>query len=430
MRAFLLIGFVCICFSAIAAEAPTTDHLRQQAQECRALLKTNLAAFYFNSIDDKNGGFKENLDANGHFTLSGEKFLTLQARQVWFFSALALENLEPERSLDAAKQGFNFIHEKMRDEKLAGYFSKVTDDGHPKDPRKHAYLNGFALYSFAMYYRASHDENALNAAKDLFETFENYFHDEIHGGYIEFFNPDWTEVREPGEGGYVGALGQKTYNTHLHIMEAMAELYRNWQDPRVLRRLQELLVINTETVLYPRANNNVDAYQRDWTVVNTPQNLRASYGHDVECIWLVMDAAKTAGQPASIYRSWSEKLADTCLKFGLDREHGGFYESGSLNEKANQLRKTWWVQNEAMVGMLDLYQRTGKEEYYDAFASTFDFCKKFQIAKEGGWWAERNADGSPSRNKARSNMWQGAYHAGRSLIECAHRLDDLAAKMK
>ena len=411
--------------------SPMKEVYREQAVKCREVLKTSLVDFYLpNCVDAKNGGYMENLDPQGKFTRTGEKFLTLQARDVWFFSALALEGIERERSLAAAKQGFHFIRDKMRDKKLGGYYSKVTDEGAPKDPRKHAYLNSFALYSFAMYYRASHDRDALKAAKELFDTFENHFHDAKHGGYIEFFNPDWTEVTDGNGGGYVGAIGVKTYNTHLHLMEAMAELYRSDKDPRVLQRLNELIDINISAVLYPTAPANVDAYHRDWTVVKNPTNLRASYGHDIECIWLVIDAAKIAGRSPSLYRSWAEKLGGNVMKFGYDQEHAGLFESGPLNEAADNKRKTWWVQTESLVGFLELYELTGDQKYYQAFWKTFDFCAKYHVAKEGGWWATRNPDGSPAPDKTRSNMWQGPYHAGRSMIECAHRLDALAAAQK
>jgi cellobiose epimerase len=416
---------------AIAAEPPSADQFRAQAAQCREILKTSLVDFYLpNCLDDKNGGYLENLGANGKFTLKGEKFLTLQARHVWFFSALALENIERPRSLAAAKHGFKFIRDKMRDKRLGGYYSKVTDEGGPKDQRKHAYLNAFTLYSFAMYYRASHDSEALQAAKDLFRDLETHSHDAKHGGYIEFFNPDWTEVTDTQGGGYVGAIGVKTYNTHLHLMEAMAELYRSWKNPKVLERLDELIDININTVLYPTAPANVDAFRRDWTVVNEPNNLRASYGHDIECLWLVIDAAKVAGRSPSLYRTWAEKLAGNVMKFGYDREHGGLYEYGPLDEPATNKRKTWWVQAEALVGFLELYQLTGKAEYYEAFSKTLDFCAKSHVAKEGGWWATRNPDGSQAPDKTRTSMWQGAYHAGRAMIESSHRLELLTRPAK
>jgi mannose/cellobiose epimerase-like protein (N-acyl-D-glucosamine 2-epimerase family) len=63
--------------------------MREQAAQSRELLKTSLVDSYLPScVDEKNGRYMENLDAQGKFTLTGEKFLTLQGRHVWFFSTV------------------------------------------------------------------------------------------------------------------------------------------------------------------------------------------------------------------------------------------------------------------------------------------------------------------------------------------------------
>jgi cellobiose epimerase len=235
-------------------------------------------------------------------------------------------------------------------------------------------------------------------------------------------------VTEKEASGYVGAIGHKTYNTHLHVMEALAELYRVWPDAKVKDALAETILINTSTVLHPDVNANVDAWSRDWKMIMEPRNLRASYGHDVECVWLVMDAAKTAGMNKGVLLPWAESLAANSIKYGYDQEHGGFYQGGDLDKSADDKRKTWWIQAEALPGMLELYRLTGKRQYYDIFAKTLEFCQKYQVAKEGSWWATRAEDGSATNDKQRSSPWQGAYHVGRSMIVCAEWLDELAGK--
>ncbi|MGN6385982.1 MAG: AGE family epimerase/isomerase [Verrucomicrobiota bacterium] len=405
---------------------PSAGEFRGQAERCRRILKESLIQFYLPScVDQENGGYKESLK-NNQFVLTGEKFLTLQARQLWFFSTLAIEGYNREESLQAAKKGYAFIQEKMRDPENGGYYSKVTDDGKPKDTRKHVYLNSFVIYGLVAYSRAAHDPEALESAKKLFKTLDAHCHDGEFGGYREFFYADWREVTDAKEQGFVGAIGVKTYNTHLHLLESFAELYRAWPDELLRKRLEELRMINISTVHFPTVNNNVDAYQRDWTVVREPSNLKASYGHDIECIWLVMDASRTMDSSPRLLHGWAEGLAGNVMKFGYDEQHGGFYESGPLGEPASVKRKTWWVQAEALLGTLELYRLTGDASYYSAFAKTLDFCEQNQVAREGGWWATRNADGSAATDLTRSGPWQGAYHAGRALILASHWLDEMA----
>jgi len=161
-------------------------------------------------------------------------------------------------------------------------------------------------------------------------------------------------------------------------------------------------------------------------MVDSPQNLRASYGHDVECAWLTMDAARTLKLSPDMLRGWAESLVGYSLKHGYDREHGGFFYTGPLGKPAEDTRKEWWVEAEALVSMLEMYKLTGKREYYDVFCQTLDFVEKHQVASEGSWWASRKADGSPLSSQ-RSSPWQGAYHSGRSMILCEKLLRELAA---
>src|SRR5438105_4784067 len=422
----LLLGLVLPAARLRAAEGPPgRQALLEQARRCRQMLKSSLVDFYLPAcVDRVNGGYLESLKG-GKFAPTGEKFLTLQGRQLWFFSTLAREGIEEKEALAAARAGFDFLEGRMRDRQHGGYFAKVSDAGQPTDRRKHVYLNAFALYGLVAYHRASHDAQALAAAQDLFRVLEEKTHDGRHGGYVEFFYEDWRPITDAKEPGYVGAIGTKTYNTHLHVLEALAELYRVWPDPLVRQRLAELVVINTNTVHHPDFNCNIDGWQPDWRMVQAPGNLRASYGHDVECAWLTLDAARVLGQSPRLLRGWAEALCSYSLKFGYDREHGGFYYTGPLGRPAEDTRKEWWVQAEALVSMLEMYRLTGKQEYYDVFCQTLDFVEKHQVAREGSWWATLTADGVPKGNQ-RSSPWQGAYHNGRSMLWSAKLLEELA----
>ena len=409
---------------------PAAAHLRAQAERCRTLLKSSLVDFYLPAaVDRANGGFLENLDAQGRFDPTGEKFLVMQGRQLWFFSRLAEAGIEREAALAAARGGFRFLQDKMRDAGQGGYFAKVTAAGEPVDVRKHAYLHSFALYGLVAYHRASRDPAALIAARELFGVMEKRMHDGANGGYHEFFHRDWRRVADPNEKGYVGAINTKTYNTHLHLLESFAELYRVWPDPELRLRLLELLAINTNTVKHPDFNHNVDGWTPDWKVIATPRNLRASYGHDVECAWLVLDAARTVSLPLAPYRNWAEALVGASVRLGYDREHGGFFYGGALGQPADDKKKEWWVQAEALVSMLEMHRLTGDATCLKRFDETLAFIERHHIAPEGGWYATRNADGTPLRNN-RSTLWQGAYHGGRALMLSAKLLEEIAGGVR
>jgi cellobiose epimerase len=368
-------------------------------------------------VDVENGGYHQELDQNGKFK-AGEKFLTLQSRQLWFFSTLAAAGIQREPSLDAAKKGYDFIRKHFYDSARGGYYSKVSSEGKTVDDRKHAYLNSFALYALVEYYRATHDKEVLKQAMELFQALEEHAHDTKHLGYEEFFTSDWKLVTDPKESGYVGAIGVKTYNTHLHLMEAFTSLYRETHDELVGKRLAELIDINMKTVKHPEYPCNIDAWLPDWTIVNTPQNLRASYGHDIECAWLVIDAVEALGRDTRSVSDWSTAICKYSIEHGYDTKHHGFFYSGPLGKMADDRKKEWWPQSEALVAMLTMEKLTGDKKYRQLFDETLDFVEKYQVAPNGSWWATLQEDGSPSSNRSRTSMWQGAYHNGRSMLLC------------
>ena len=420
MSRCLALMTIIVSFTQCLAEETSLDS--ELADRCRQELE-KLTSFYLRSVDTEHGGFLEELSQDGEFT-GEEKFLTLQAREVWFFSRVARENVRKNETLAAAKSGVEFLTKHFRDPERGGYFAKTTRDGKPTDRRKHVYPNAFVIYAFVEYYRATGDEAALVKAKELFQVLEKRCYDREFGGYQEFFYEDWRLITDPKEAGYVGAINTKTYNSHLHLLEAFSQLYRETKDPFVGKRLAELIDINTERVKHPGRPFNIDGWNRDWSPIETERNLRASYGHDVECAWLVLDAAEALGRNPSTLRSWAESIVSYSIKYGYDHRYGGFFYTGPVDKLSDDRKKVWWTQNEAMIAMLVLHRMTGNARYQKAFEGTVNFVLQHQVEDDGSWWNTVNQDGSIVDNPSRTSMWQGAYHNGRSLLICEKLLRD------
>jgi mannobiose 2-epimerase len=411
--------------SAQGSAQETKNDQAVTADQCRALLEESIIDFYHpNCIDLENFGFLESLDDEGNFT-SGDKFLALQARQIWFFSHLAVNNVRRQNSSAAAEQGYSFLNRHFRDSKSGGYILITAGDGAAKDDRKHVYPMSFVIYSLVELHRITDNQQPLDDALKLFHELETNCYDKENGGYQELFTNDWQLIDDPEQWGVVSTAGIKTYNSHLHLMEAFTELYRETKHELVGRRLEELISINTTTVRHPKFGCNVDGWTPDWKMLETEKNLRASYGHDLECIWLVLEANDALGRSPTLFKSWAIELCEQSIKYGLDSTHGGFFSGGPFGKPADDKAKVWWVQSEAMVAMLTMEKLTGDKKYRELFEETFRFVKEHHVAKEGGWWANLNEDGSVGDSKMRASMWKGAYHDGRALMRCEKLLREL-----
>ncbi len=409
------------------AGAPV-DGLEIPAQ-LEATLLDNIAGFWYpRSLDRANGGYMLDLGPQGEALHPGNKMIVTQARMVWFFAKLAREGYEKPGAfgeadlLAAARHGFAFLRDKMWDPEHGGFYFMVDAAGEAVTaPKKHLYGQAFGLYALSEYYLASGDEEALVLADGLFGLLEEKAHDKEYGGYVEFFNRDWSPV-EDDEENYLdkGLPHAKLMNTHLHLLEALTTYYRASPSPLARERLVELIGIETDEVVREDVGACTDKYKRDWTPILEPPYNRVSYGHDVENVWLVADACEAAGIDPKKYLQLYKDLWTFSLKNGYDHDNGGFFYWGPLDGPATNRNKEWWVQAEALVSALYMHEFTGEARYREVFEQTWDFTRDNLVDWEhGGWHATFTADG-PTGNKG--GIWKSAYHNGRAMMECIRLL--------
>ena len=111
-----------------------------------------------------------------------------------------------------------------------------------------------------------------------------------------------------------------------------------------------------------------------------------SYGHDLENIWLLVDALEALGQSAAPLRDLFTQLFAYSLANGYDAVNGGFYDSGPLGQPADRRDKVWWVQAEALVSALTMYRLTGDSKYAQVYLKTWEFTNTKQTDWTTGEW--------------------------------------------
>jgi mannobiose 2-epimerase len=338
---------------------------------------------------------------------------------VWFFARMARAGYgDRKQMLEAADHGYRFLMDRMRDPRHGGFYWRVDAAGSkPLAPKKHLYGQAFALYALSEFAMASGRRDVRGAAVQLFELLEEKAHDRQHGGYLEYFNEDWT-LPPPDETGYMSVgSDMKLMNTHLHLMEAMTSFYRATGLPLARERLIELVTIEGAAVVRHQWGACSDRHRRDWTPVLEGPGIRASYGHDLENIWLMEDALRAAGLPVQPWLGFFRNNFDYSMRFGWDARDGGFWDWGPLGKPAESRVKIWWVQAEALVSALTMYRLTGDAQYWNVFVKTWDFIeRRMADSQNGEWWPQVDGKLKPSGRKA--HEWKAAYHNGRAMIEC------------
>ncbi|HEY3128494.1 MAG TPA: AGE family epimerase/isomerase [Acidobacteriota bacterium] len=406
--------------SAIRSPQSEIPNVAAYIPKLEKILKENIAAFWFSkSLDRKNGGYIINFGPAGEPKGEGTKMIVTQARTVWLFSRMARAGHGGKEYLQAADLGYRFLRDKMWDRRNGGFYWEVDATGNRQlKAGKHLYGQAFGLYALSEYYLASQNKEVLDFAIRFFNLLEAKAHDKTYGGYIEFFNEDWT-TPPAEEKSYMGSQqpGFKLMNTHLHLLEALTTFYRASKLPLARDRLLELINIESNAVVRKDLGACTDKYDRNWTPRLEGDFARVSYGHDIENVWLLADACDAAGISNYPLLDLYRALWDYSLKYGFDERNGGFYDSGRFNQPADNRNKTWWVEAEALVSSLYMYRLTHEPRYLSVFEKTFDFIDKYIVDwKNGEWHATITPEGKAQGDKA--HIWKAGYHGGRAMIEC------------
>jgi len=398
---------------------------RAHAAEIERTLGENILRFWHpRCLDREKGGYAVHYGPRGE-AKPGNKGIVTQARMLWLFARVARSGCRPAEMLEAAEWGYRFLLDRMWDSRHGGFFWEVdAGRGEPVAPKKHVYGQAFGLYALSEYYLAGGPPEALQLAARLFELLETKAHDAAHGGYVEFFNRDWAPA-PPGEPGYMGDPKLKLMNTHLHLLEAMTTLYRASRREAARERLLELITIESNAVVRKGLTACTDKYDRDWRPRLDGENARVSYGHDLENIWLLMEANDAAGLPDAPLADLYRELFAYSLRYGYDEAKGGFFDGGMPGSPADLRNKTWWVQAEALVCALRMHRLTSDPLYWRVFQKTWEFTRDHVVDwTTGEWHATVAPDGTAGGDKG--GPWKAGYHNGRAMIECLGMLRGMA----
>ncbi len=408
---------VTVVLLAACGASTAADRAARARQLKTQLVQQVLPYWYDTAIDRQHGGYVLSDDAAKKAPPAAEKQLVTQTRMIWGFSHAHLKGLSDGQRdyLKAAEQGYRFLLEHFYDREQGGYFWSTDLAGKPLDQRKIVYGESFVIYGLVEYYRASHDKTALDKAMELYQVLQKRAHDLKNGGWFEHFQRDWTPILDPKAPVMVEVGGCKSANTHLHLMEALTELYDATRDSAVKESLAEALKINMTWFYPPDPAKSAFHRQPDWQPVTAPSSAGLSYGHNVEFAWLMIRAEKVLGREPS-WRHFNAHL-EHALKYGYDHARGGLYNRGFDNQPATDTDKVWWVQAEMIAALTDGLQHRPNQEYSEALDQLLDFVLKYQANPSDGIWLDTvTAEGKP-KVTAKAHNWKANYHDVRALVK-------------
>ena len=421
------------------------------SKEMQDVLQNNILHFWIEKMTDhENGGYYGRIDGHEVLHPDAEKGAILNARILWSFSA-AYRVLRCPEYLEAATRAKQYFIDHFIDPEYGGVYWSVDYQGRPLNTRKQFYAIGFALYGMSEYARATGDREALDYALQLYQCIEEHAFDPVHNGYIEATARDWTPIADMRLS-ELDANYPKSQNTHLHIIEPYANLYRCLKElgaidtgvdvynlsrvfpsvtvtvpddivVRLSSSLRNIISIFTDKILNPETHHLDLFFEMDWT---RGAGALESYGHDIECSWLMHEAALVLGDEQVLRR------VETVVQMVAKASEKGLRPDGSMIHEANldtghvDDDLHWWVQAENVVGWFNIYQHFGDVSALDKADRCWEYIKQNLIDRENGEWHwSRHADGTLNLVDDKAGFWKCPYHNSRMCLEVIERSKEM-----
>ncbi|MDX9902749.1 MAG: AGE family epimerase/isomerase [Bacteroidales bacterium] len=387
----------------------THDSLVEVAERYRRNLLDDVIPFWMTySPDREKGGYYTCLDRHGD-VYDTDKFVWLQAREVWMFSHL-YNNLEKRPEwLEMALQGADFLEKHGQDPEGNFYFS-LTREGRPLVQPYNIFSDCFAAMAFGELAKAT----GISRYGDIaLKTFNNILK--------RSDNP-----KGPWSKAYPGARPLKSFSLPM-ILSNLSRLLEHLLDDSVVEKTATDSIHEVMDVFYNSEHGLIlENVTPDGQFSDSFEGRLLNPGHAIEAMWFMMDLALSRGDMKLAEKA--KEITLSTLERGWDGEFGGiYYFLDVLGHPPQQLewdQKLWWVHIETLISLAKGYRLTGDQRCLDWFEKVDAYTwSHFPDPECGEWYGYLNRRGEVLL-PLKGGKWKGCFHVPRGLLQVSASLND------
>ncbi|WP_209402475.1 AGE family epimerase/isomerase [Pseudozobellia sp. WGM2] len=353
------------------------------------------------SLDTQYGGYFNCLDRHGK-VYDTDKFIWLQARQVWMFSKLYNQVEQRPTWLKIARSGADFLRKNGMDANGNFYFS-LTREGKPLVQPYNIFSDCFAAMAFSEYGKASEDEEFKLLAKNTY--FNILKRKDIPKGIYE----KSTGVRK-----------LKSFALPMILSNLVLELEHVLKTEEVKKTIDISVHEVMEIFLQKDSGLIYENVQLNGSLHDSFEGRLLNPGHGIEAMWFMIDIGVRRNNLALI-----QKATDTIiniLEHSWDNEFGGiFYFMDAKGHPTQQLewdQKLWWVHLETLVALAKAYEHTKNAKIWEWYQRVHDYTwTRFPDPENGEWFGYLNRQGQPLLT-LKGGKWKGCFHVPRAMYQC------------
>lgn len=354
------------------------------------------------SIDRENGGYFTCIN-DQHKVFDTDKFVWLQARQVWTFATL-YDRLEKKQTwFEIARSGSDFLEKYGHDGNYNWFFS-LKRDGQPLMMPYNIFSYTFACMAMGKMHHIT-GEDKYKTAVD--QTFKKITHraakpkDRWDKSY-----PDARPLKN-------FALPMILCNLYNELGDLVPEEEKEQRTHACVNEIFDLFWDEERGVI-------LENISPKGSFSDTFDGRLINPGHGLEALWFIMDLGVQLDRNDWIDRS--VEMALSIVEKGWDKEQEGiFYFMDAQGHPPQQLewdQKLWWVHLEAMICFLKGYELTGSKACWYWFKKIHHYTwSHFRDSKRGGeWYGYLNRSGEV-RLSLKGGKWKGCFHVPRALFK-------------